>query len=216
VTIRVLLADDHTLLREGLRVLLSSAEGIEVVADVADGQEAIAAVQRLEPDVAILDIAMPKLDGLTATGMLTDLHLKTRVIILSMHLSPEYIEQAFLCGAVGYLAKDTAADDLETAIRTVASGGTYVSVNSRPTLVPVVRSNGAPAETRVERLTHRQNQVLCKIAEGRTTKGIARDLEISAKTVETHRAQLMERLGIYDVAGLVRFAVRNGLVDASA
>lgn len=215
MAIRVLLADDHRLLREGLCALLNASEGIEVVADVADGEEAVAAASRFTPDVAVLDIAMPRFDGLKATGIITMLHPGTRVVILSMHISTEYVEQAFASGASAYLTKIVAADELEAAIRAVASGGTYVSLaTDRVARIPMP-SVRTPDEG-VGRLTQRQSQVLRMIAAGRTTKGIARDLQISTKTVETHRAQLMDRLGIYDVASLVRFAVRNGMIDADA
>jgi DNA-binding NarL/FixJ family response regulator len=211
--IRVLLADDHTLLREGLRSLLGAIEGIEVVADVADGDEAVAAASRFAPDVVLLDIAMPKLNGLKAVGLIKAVHPEIRVIMLSMYLNPEYIEQAFASGASGYLAKDAAADQLELAIRAVAAGGTYVSIEtSEATARGMVTAR--PDADELGRLTNRQCQVLRLIAAGRTTKGIARDLAISTKTVETHRAQLMDRLGIFEVASLVRFAVRNGLVNA--
>ena len=215
MAISVLLADDHRLLREGLRVLLDASEEIEVVADVADGEEAVSAAGRLSPDVAVLDIAMPRLDGLKAAGLITALHPGTRVVILSMHISSDYIEQAFACGASAYVSKDAAAGELETAIRAVANGGTYVSLaTDRAVMTPALPVR--PLDEGVGRLTQRQGQVLRMLAGGRTTKGIARDLQISTKTVETHRAQLMERLGIYDVASLVRFAVRNGLIAADA
>jgi len=213
MAIRVLLADDHRLLREGLRVLLEASDGIEVVADAADGEEAVAAAARFSPDVAVLDIAMPRLDGLKAAGIIAALHPETRVVILSMHISPEYVEQAFAAGAAAYLAKDAAADELEAAIRAVAGGERYVSLaTDRP--APPPRPPVRPPDEGLGRLTQRQSQVLRLIAGGRTTKVIARDLQISTKTVETHRAALMEKLDIHDIAGLVRYAVRHGLVSA--
>jgi DNA-binding NarL/FixJ family response regulator len=210
MAIRVMLADDHRLLREGLSVLLGAAAGIEVVAAVSDGEEAVAAAARLNPDLVLLDISMPRLDGLSATRLIRAVQPKVRVIILSMYLNSEYVEQAFASGASGYVTKDSAADELEAAIRAVAAGGTYASLpnGGDATASP----SGRPRQEELGRLTHRQCQVLRAIALGRTTKGIARDLQISTKTVETHRAQLMDRLEIYEVANLVRFAVRNGLV----
>lgn len=209
--IRVLLADDHTLFREGLKALLRSSDDFEVVADVSDGREAVAAVERLAPDVALLDVTMPRLNGLQAAGLIRSLHPATRVLILSMHLSKEYVDQAIASGASGYLAKDTAADELEQAIRVVAAGGEYVSPAVRAGLAE--QAAATPAGLReVDRLTHRQRQVLRLLAEGATTKRIARELDISVKTVEAHRSQLMDRLDIHDVAGLVRFAVRHGLI----
>jgi len=209
--LRVLLADDHALVRAGMRSLLRDIEGVEVVGEAADGGQALALAERERPDVVLLDIAMKGMNGLEAAARFRELHPGIKVIILSMHASEEYVLQALRAGAAAYLIKDSATAELELALRSVMRGETYLSpAISRQVVEGYVQRVGAGAGENP--LTPRQREVLKRIAEGRSTKEIAFDLGLSVKTVETHRAQIMERLGIRDVAGLVRYAMRTGLV----
>jgi DNA-binding NarL/FixJ family response regulator len=209
--LRVLLADDHALVRAGMRSLLRDIEGVAVVGEAADGGQALALAERERPDVVLLDIAMKGMNGLEAAARFRELHPGIKVIILSMHASEEYVLQALRAGAAAYLIKDSATAELELALRSVMRGETYLSpAISRQVVEGYVQRVGAGAGENP--LTPRQREVLKRIAEGRSTKEIAFDLGLSVKTVETHRAQIMERLGIRDVAGLVRYAMRTGLV----
>ena len=209
--LRVLLADDHALVRAGMRSLLRDIEGVEVVGEAADGAQALALAERERPDVVLLDIAMKGMNGLEAAARFRELHPGIKVIILSMHASEEYVLQALRAGAAAYLIKDSATAELELALRSVMRGETYLSpAISRQVVEGYVQRVGAGAGENP--LTPRQREVLKRIAEGRSTKEIAFDLGLSVKTVETHRAQIMERVGIRDVAGLVRYAMRTGLV----
>jgi len=209
--LRVLLADDHALVRAGMRSLLRDIESVEVVGEAADGAQALALAERERPDVVLLDIAMKGMNGLEAAARFRELHPGIKVIILSMHASEEYVLQALRAGAAAYLIKDSATAELELALRSVMRGETYLSpAISRQVVEGYVQRVGAG--TGEDPLTPRQREVLKRIAEGRSTKEIAFDLGLSVKTVETHRAQIMERVGIRDVAGLVRYAMRTGLV----
>lgn len=207
--IRILLADDHDLVRAGIRSLVRGVEGMEVVAEAGDGREALRLVRIHQPDVVLMDIAMPGLNGLDATARIVKVSPQPAVIILSMHATREYVLEALQAGASGYVLKNAAVDELETAIRTVARGGKYLTPSVSGQLIAGV--TGA-SESAAAALTQRQREVLQLVAEGRSTREIAELLHVSVKTVETHRAQLMDRLGIYDVAGLVRYAIRTGLV----
>ena len=210
-SLRVLLVDDHALVRAGIRSLLRDIEGIEVVGEAADGAEALAIAGRERPDAVLLDIAMKGMSGLETAARFRELHPGVKVLILSMHASEEYVLQALRAGVVAYLIKDSATAELELALRSVARGETYLSpAISRQVVEGYVQRVGAGAGD--DPLTPRQREVLKRVAEGRSTKEIAFDLRLSVKTVETHRAQIMERLGIRDVAGLVRYAMRTGLV----
>jgi DNA-binding NarL/FixJ family response regulator len=212
--IRVMLADDHALFRAGIRSLLLAIEGVEIVGEARDGHEALRMVAERAPDVLLLDVALPKLNGIEVAERLRD-KPGTRVLILSMFANEEYVLRSLRAGAAGYLLKDSSTGELEAALRSVADGGSYLSpAVSGHVLAAYVRrvgEGGAPAEPT---LTPRQREVLQLIAEGHGTKEIAARLCLSVKTVETHRAQLMERLGIHDVAGLVRYAIRAGIVSA--
>jgi DNA-binding NarL/FixJ family response regulator len=209
---RVLLADDHALVRAGIRALLSTIEGVEVIAEAGDGREALRLIKELRPDIALLDITMPDLSGLEVLKESKKDFPDLRVIILTVHEAGEYAMEALRAGAAGYLPKSAAANELQVAIKIVSRGETYVSGEvSRKTLLEF--SQGVTEHTHLlARLTPRQREILTLIAEGHSTKDIARRLNISVKTVESHRAQLMERLDIHDVAGLVRYAIRKGLV----
>jgi len=210
--IRILLADDHALLRAGVRSLLEAMPGLEVVAEAVDGESALQLVSTTWPDVALLDIAMPKINGLELAARITRAFPQTRVIILSMHLEEEYVRKAISAGASGYLLKDTGVSELEQAIRAVARGETYLCQAASSQLITNYQKLERGELTRQDPLTPRQREVLRMIAEGMTTKAIARALQISVKTVETHRTQLMDRLDIRDVASLVRYAIRAGII----
>jgi DNA-binding NarL/FixJ family response regulator len=211
-SIRILLADDHTLVRAGIRSLVQALPGIQVVAEAGDGREALSLIETHQPDVALLDIAMPGLNGLEVAAQVADNFPYVRVMILSMHATEEYVLRALRAGASGYLLKDADTAELELAIKAVTRGETYLSPAVSKHVTEYVRRVGEEAHSTLERLTPRQREVLQLVAEGHTTQEIARLMSISVKTVETHRTQLMERLDIHDIAGLVRYAVREGLV----
>ena len=209
--IRVVLADDHALVRAGMRSLLNGMAQVEVVGEAASGEEALELARRELPDVVLMDIAMTGMSGLEAASRMRENHPAVRVVILSMHAGEEYVLQALRAGAVGYLLKDAATGELELALRSVTRGESWFSpAVSRQVVEGYVQRVGGEAAADV--LTARQREVLKLVAGGRSTKEIAYDLNLSVKTVETHRAQIMERLGIRDVAGLVRYAMRTCLV----
>jgi DNA-binding NarL/FixJ family response regulator len=214
-TIRVLLADDHTLVRAGIRSLLQNLPDIEVVAEANNGREALALLETCHPDVVLMDIAMPGLNGLEAVARITGDFPYIRVIILSMYANEEYVLRALRAGAAGYLLKDAGPVELELAINAASHNKIYLSPAISKHVAEYVRQ--APEETvssPLERLTPRQREILQLIAEGRTTPEIAHLLQVSVKTVDTHRTQLMDRLDIHDIAGLVRYAIRVGLITA--
>jgi DNA-binding NarL/FixJ family response regulator len=212
--IRVLIADDHTLVRAGIRSLLQSIPGVDVVAESGDGREALEIIARDQPDVALLDIGMPGLSGLEVTRRATAASPRTRVLILSMHADASYVTQALRAGASGYLLKGASVEELPLALKSVMRGETYLTPKvSRSIVDGYLRDTGHSADP-LAGLTGRQREILQLVAEGKSTKEIARILDISVKTVETHRGRLMERLDIHDLAGLVRFAVRAGLIPA--
>lgn len=215
--LRVLLADDHTLVRAGVRALLERQGGIEVVGEVGDGHEVIRQGRELRPDIVLMDIGMPGMNGLEATSRMSRELPEVRIIVFSMHRQEEYVWQALKAGAMGYLLKDAAAAELSQAIQAVARGEVYLcrAIASRLPHGLALGSMTARGN-RLERLTPRQREILQLIAEGQTTKGIADVLGISAKTVEYHRLKLMESLGIHDVPGLVRFAMKAGIVSQEA
>lgn len=210
--LRVVLADDHALFRAGLRALLHSLQGIQVVGEAGNGHEVIQLVERERPDLVLMDIAIPELTGLEATARITKALPKVRIIILSMHANEEYVRQALHAGASGYLMKGAEPSELELAVKAVMRGDTYLTpAVSKKMVDDYLKQNSADAKGGV--LSPRQREVLKLIAEGRSTKEIAGHLDLSVKTVEGHRAELMRRLEIHDVAGLVRYAIRIGLVQ---
>ncbi len=213
--IRVLLADDHALVRAGMRSLLKAMAQVEVVGEAASGEEALELAARERPDVVLMDIAMKGMSGLEAAARLRERQPEVRVVILSMHAGEEYVLKALRAGAVGYLLKDAATGELELALRSVMRGESWFSPAVSRQVVEgyVQRVGGEPV---ADALTARQREVLKLVAGGKSTKEIAYALNLSVKTVETHRAQIMERLGIRDVAGLVRYALRTGLVPPDA
>lgn len=225
--IRVLLADDHDILRDGLRMLLEMASDIQVVGEARTGREAVAEAERLQPDVVLMDISMPELDGVEAARRIRQQAPEVRVLFLTMHEADEYFFRALQAGAAGYVIKRTASADLLAAVRAVAHGESFLSPSVAHTLVTDYTERGtrasglsAPpkgastgASDSYETLTSREREVLQLVGEGYTNQDIANRLHISIKTVQSHRAAVMEKLGLRDVTHLVRYAVRRGLVD---
>ncbi len=210
--IRVLIADDHALVRAGIRALVEKIEGMLVVGEAGKGGEALELVRELQPDLMLLDITMPEGGGFEVLEQVTKKFPEIRIIVLTVHEAGEYAIRALREGAAGFLPKSAASTELEQAIQTVVRGEVYISPEtSKKTIIEI--GKGTTKRDLLATLSPRQREVLCLIAEGKTTKQIAQLLEISVKTVETHRAQLMERLGIHDVAGLVRYAIIVGLIE---
>ncbi|MEI7768976.1 MAG: response regulator transcription factor [Chloroflexales bacterium] len=217
--VRVLLADDHELVRAGISALIQRIADVAVVAEADNGREALRLIAQHRPDLALLDISMPELNGMEVAEQIAREFPATRVIMLSMHATSDYVLKAMRVGASGYLLKGARLAELEFAITAVACGETYLSPAAAKHVIGGYRdhASGASADAAPpEPLTARQREILQMIAEGRTTKEIAQVLTLSAKTVEMHRAQLMERLAIHDVAGLVRYALRTGMISADA
>jgi DNA-binding NarL/FixJ family response regulator len=213
---RILLADDHELVRTGMRALLSELPGMEVVAETGDGQEALRLISEKKPDLALLDISMPGLNGLEVAVRAHKEFPALRVVILSMYADDEFVRRALNAGAVGYVLKNADRAELELALRTVIRGETWLSPPVARRVADAYARGTAPRDVEFEALTARQREVLQMIAEGLSTKEIAARLNVGVKTVEGHRAELMQRLGIHGVAGLVRYAIRTGLVQPTS
>src|SRR6266487_2269404 len=230
-TIRVLLADDHDILRQGLKMLLSMQQGMQVVGEARTGREAVVMAQELLPDVVVMDITMPDMDGMEACQLIRIQQPATQVLMLTMHESEEYFLHALRIGAAGYLVKKAAPSDLQMAINSIAQGGAflypglakaliraYVSDSSTTTPASLqqdkARASSLAQELRV--LTPREIEVVKLVAEGHTSQEIADQLVLSIKTVQAHRANIMEKLGLRDITQLVRFAIRHGLIPAEA
>jgi DNA-binding NarL/FixJ family response regulator len=211
-TIRILVADDHSLVRAGIRALVERIEGVEVVAETGDGREALRLIQELQPQIVLLDLTMPELNGFEVLERARGELPGVSMIVLSVHEAEEYAMRALNLGAMGYLPKSAASAELEQAIRTVAGKQKYISPELSRKMFLEHAKDIAQGRSPLAELTPRQLEVLRMIADGDSTKDIARKLKISTKTVESHRAQLMDRLNIHDVAGLVRYAIRMGLV----
>jgi|CZKP01.1.fsa_nt_gi DNA-binding NarL/FixJ family response regulator len=217
--IKVILVDDHSLVRAGIRSLIQNISGVEVIAEANNGRDAIRLIDELVPDLVLLDIAMPELNGLEVISRISKDNTVTKIIILSMHTNEEYVVQALKSGAAGYLLKDSAPNELEIAVNAVMRGETYLSpaiskhvVDNYLRRISDVSAEKEKGPDIFKQLTSRQREILQLIAEGNSTKEIANKLNVSIKTVETHRMQLMDRIGIHDVAGLVRYAIRMGII----
>jgi two-component system response regulator NreC len=209
---RALIADDHKIMREGLRSLLEKAGRFECVGEADDGNQAVKLARELRPDIVIMDIAMPNLNGIEATRQIKAELPEVEVVILSMHATRNYVSQVLQAGASAYLLKDSAFDDLSTALLAISRGGMYLSPPIAKTAALANLREGSPGGgTKSEHLTKRELQVLQLIAEGRSTKDIATRLQLSVKTVETHRKQIMDKLEIRSVAGLTKYCIREGL-----
>jgi DNA-binding NarL/FixJ family response regulator len=205
-SIRVVLADDHDLVRSGIKALLSMIEGVEVIAEARDGRELITLVESLSPDIVMTDISMPGMDGITAIADIHGKHPEVHLLVLSMYDTVDFVKRAVANGACGYLMKDAPPFELEQALRSVVATGSYFSPAIAQRLLQ-------PSEPTVDdELTHRQVEILTLIAQGRASKEIAFELGLSSKTVDVHRARIMERLRLNDIANLTLYAVRKGLI----
>ncbi|MEE4380514.1 MAG: response regulator transcription factor [Pseudomonadales bacterium] len=210
--VRVLLADDHGLMRAGLRHLLEGIRNVKVVAEAEDGRQAVSFVRDHEPDLVLLDIALPELNGLEACARIKQRFPDVAVLMLSMYSSEEYVLRALRNGALGYLLKSATAAELEVAIAAALRGDRYLSPEVSGHVIDAFVSGRETPRSPLDALTSRQREILQLIAEGHTTREIAEILHLSAKTVETHRTNMMRELGLHEVVSLVRFAIRNGLV----
>lgn len=215
MSITVFLADDHAVLRDGLRFLLDAQEDIEVVGDAANGRDAVRQVEELHPDIVILDIAMPELNGIDAAVQIGELCPSSHVIMLSMHSTSEHIFRALQAGACGYLLKESAGDELVTAVRRVAVGQRYLSQEiSEVMMADYVRQREvAEAQGPLASLSPREREILQLVVEGKSSAEIAGMLFLSPKTVATYRSRLMQKLGIDDLTGLIKFAIQHGLTS---
>ena len=209
---RVLIADDHQLVRAGIAALLGDIPGVEVVGEASDGEQAVALASALRPDVLFLDVAMPGMSGLDALAVINEAQPAVRVVILSMHDSEEHVLRALKLGAVGFMLKDAAPEELAQAIKAVNEGNTWLSAAvSKTVIASYLERSGNDDGPGL--LTARQNQVLKMIAEGRSTKDVGFLLNLSVKTIETYRSQIMDKLDIHDLPGLVRYAIRQGIIE---
>lgn len=208
MTTRVLIVDDHPMVAEGIRSLLESYEDLEIVGTLGNGQDAVDQAARLSPDVILMDLNMPGLSGLNATEMILEECPETRVVILSMHDSPEYISTALSHGARGYILKDVPTEEIHTAIETVMAGGEYLCTGAKGSLQPKI-SDGR------ETLTSREQTILLELAQGQSNKDVANTLNISVRTVETHRKNIKRKLGISSTAGLTRYALEHGVLQGT-
>ena len=205
-TIRVVLADDHDLVRSGIKALLSMVEGVQVIGEARDGAELVALVDKLLPDLVLTDISMPGMDGIAAISAIHARHPDMRLLVLSMYDTVDFVKRAVASGACGWLMKDASPHELEQAVRSVVTTGSYFS----PLIAQRLMQPSEP--TADDELTHRQVEILKLIAQGRASKEIAYELGLSPKTVDVHRARIMERLRLGDIASLTRYAMRKGLI----
>ncbi len=205
---RILIVDDHPMVAAGIRAILETYDDIQVVGTLSNGREAIDQVEALDPDVILLDLNMPQVNGLAATEMILERRPDTRILILSMHDSPEYISTALSHGAMGYVLKDVPTEEVKIAIDTVMAGNRYLCVGASGSLGP------ASADGR-EPLTSREQTVLLELAQGKSNKEVSQALEISVRTVETHRKNIKRKLGISSTAGLTRYAIEHGVLQGT-
>ncbi|HLI82954.1 MAG TPA: response regulator transcription factor [Bryobacteraceae bacterium] len=208
--IRILLADDHAVVRQGFKMILNAQADMQIVGEAGNGREAVELVEQLRPDVVVMDVAMPELNGIEATRRVTDLSPHTRIIALSMHKDSVYVREVLRAGARGYLLKDSGAGDLVSAVRAVARGEGYLSPAVSNAVLDDYRRH---VTNPIDLLTSREREVLQMLAEGKTNKEIASILNLSVYTVDAHRGRIMEKLNLHSINELVRFAVRNGLID---
>jgi DNA-binding NarL/FixJ family response regulator len=208
--IRVFLADDHTMVRQGFRLILSSQPDIEIVGEAGNGRQAVELAEKLHPDVIVMDVAMPELNGIEATRRLAASSPRSRVLALSMHKDSVYVREILRAGARGYLLKDSIDSDLVNAVRAVARGDGYLSPGVSDAVLSDYRRHVTDP---LDLLTSREREVLQLIAEGKTNKEIASSLKLSVYTVDAHRGRIMEKLNLHSTGELVRFAIKRGLVD---
>jgi DNA-binding NarL/FixJ family response regulator len=208
--IRILLADDHAVVRQGFRMILAAHSDLEIVGEAGNGREAVELASTLRPDVVVMDVTMPELNGIEATRRLTAENPHIRVVALSMHKDSVYVREILRAGARGYLLKDSVADDLVAAVRAVAGGEGYLSPAVSNAVLDDYRKH---VTNPIDMLSSREREVLQMLAEGKTNKEIAVTLNLSVYTVDAHRGRIMEKLNVHSINELVRFAVRNGLID---
>ncbi len=208
--IKILLADDHTIVRQGLKLILSSHADLQVIGEAANGREVLELAEKLKPDVVLMDVAMPELNGIEATRRLHQISPRTKVLVLSMHKEAVYVREILKAGARGYILKDAIDTELISAIQSVARGDGYVSPAISGTLLSDYRQN---VTNPLDLLSSREREVLQLIAEGKTNKEVATRLNLSVYTVDSHRGKIMEKLNLHSTGELVRFAVKQGLVD---
>lgn len=209
----VFLADDHVILREGLKHILLENKNIEIVGEAGDGREALELIDRLKPDIAILDISMPVLSGLDAARMIRRYNSDIKIIILTRHENEEYVQQAIKNGVNGFILKDSASEDLLKAVRDVSSGNIYLSPKIVTNIVSSVSRYNGSEKTGKELLTNREKEILKLVAEGKSSNDIAALLRISPKTVKVHRLNIMNKLDIHNIPELVRYAIKSGMVE---
>ncbi len=207
MSIRLILADDHTIVREGLVAILSNAPDIEVVGEAGTGRDAIALAKQTQPDIAIIDLALPDIDGFEVIEHLHDVAPDTAVVLLTMHLSRQHVRRAFALGIRAYVLKESAGADLIEAVRAAYNGRRYISL----ALTDILLDLGEPSP--LERLSKREYQVLVRVVQGKSSAAIARELHLSPKTVETYRSRIMAKLDIHDLPSLVKFAIQEGLIS---
>ncbi|NOY06541.1 MAG: response regulator transcription factor [Chlorobi bacterium] len=216
MTITVFIADDHAVLRDGLRALLEATGDIEVIGEAENGRDAVRFVEEHQPDVALMDISMPELNGIEATKQITKNVARTRVVMLSMHEDPEYVFRAFQAGASGYLLKESAGRDVVAAVREAASGKTYVSKPIADMLISTTQAKKPQDESSpLECLTLREREILQMVVEGNSNRDISKALSISVRSVETYRSRIMQKLGVYNVPDLVKLAIRHGITSVN-
>jgi len=208
--IRIILADDHALVRQGFRMILAAQPDMEIVGEAGNGREAVELAEKLKPDLVVMDVTMPELNGIEATRRLATSTPRTRVLALSMHKDSVYVREILRAGARGYLLKDSVDADLLAAVRAVANGDGYLSPGVSDAVLTDYRRHVTDP---IDLLTTREREVLQMIAEGKTNKEIAASLNLSVYTVEAHRGRVMEKLNLHSTGELVRFALRNGLID---
>lgn len=215
MSIRLFLVDDHTMIREGLKMLLGSQKDIEVIGHAANGRSAVKEIQELQPDIVIMDISLPDLDGIEAARQVFSRCEKTKVIIFSMHSSKEHVTRALQAGVHGYVAKESAGTEIIQAVRNVQAGKTFISpMISEAVINTYFRSgNGKPDDDPLELLSQREREVLLHLVEGKTSAETAKILHLSPKSVDTYRSRLMQKLSIHDLPGLVKLAIKHGLIS---
>lgn len=213
--IKVLLADDHQIVRQGLRALINAQPGIEIIGEAHDGLELLDEVEKLRPNVVVTDIAMPNLNGVDATGLIRKRFPDVQVVILSMHAASSYVIRSLRNGALGYVLKSDNIEDVIDAIRAVSQGRRYLSGQVSEQVISAVIAGGEPELDLEKRITSREREILQLVAEGNTNVQISKKLSISSRTVETHRANMMTKLGLTSQADVIHFAIQNGIVSSS-
>ena len=213
--VRLFLADDHPIVRDGLRFLLNAQPDMEVVGEAADGRETLQGIRKIRPDIVILDIAMPVLNGIAVAEQIQELYSEMHVIILSMHSTTEHIFRALRAGAAGYVVKETAGEEVLDAIRTVEAGGRYLSreISSKVIEDYILQRESVAEASPLDRLSAREREVLQLVAEGKSSAEIAEILSLSPKTVDTYRSRMMQKLHIDDLPSLVKFAIQHGVIS---